>query len=69
MGKAFSAEFRQKIVDLNLVQGKSIKWLAEEYDVSASTISRWVTHFRNKGMAETEKQSKDASVDNSNLEE
>ena len=63
MGKVFCAEFRDMIVELHLVHGKSIKWLADEYAVSASTIGRWVTHYRNKRMIETEKLSKGVPFD------
>ena len=51
MGKAFYAEFRDLIVDLHLVHGKSIKWLADEYAVSASTISRWIICCKNKELS------------------
>jgi len=64
MGKAFSAEFRNMIVELHLVYGKPIKGLAMEYGVSVSTISRWVIYYRNKGLLETEKLSKGVPFDN-----
>jgi len=65
MGKVFCAEFRDMIVELHLVHGKSIKWLADEYAVSASTIGRWVTCYRNKRMLDAEKLSKGVPFDNS----
>ena len=55
MGKAFSNEFRNKIVQLHLDQGKSIKWLAEEHGVSASTVSRWIIVYRNRAHINAEK--------------
>jgi len=63
MGKVFCTEFRDMIVELHLVHGKSIKWLADEYAVSASTIGRWVTCYRNKRMLEAEKLSKGVPFD------
>jgi len=65
MGKAFCTEFKDMIVELHLVHGKSIKSLAEEYAVSASTIGRWVTNYRNKKLLEAEKLSKDVPFDKS----
>lgn len=67
MGKAFCAEFRDMIVELHLVHGKSIKWLAEEYSVSASTVGRWVMIYKNKGLIEAEKLSKGVPFDNNCL--
>lgn len=52
MGKDFCTDFRDMIVELHLVHGKSIKWLADEYAVSASTIGRWVIRYRNKRLLE-----------------
>lgn len=63
MGKAFSVEFRNKIVQLHLDQGKTIKWLAEEYGISASTVSRWIIVYRNKAHMNTEKLSKGVPFD------
>ncbi|MBP3897855.1 MAG: transposase [Mogibacterium sp.] len=67
MGKVFCTEFRDMIVELHLVHGKSIKWLAEEYAVSTSTIGRWVTSYRNKRVLEAEKLSKGVPFDSSFL--
>lgn len=67
MGKVFCTDFRDMIVELHLVHGKSIKWLAEEYTVSASTIGRWVVCYRNKRMLEEEKLSKGVPFDSSVL--
>ena len=67
MGKAFSDEFRNRIVELHLVYGKSLKSLAEEYSVSESTISRWVIYYRNKELQETQKLSKGVPFDKNHL--
>lgn len=64
MGKAFSSEFRNKIVQFHLDHGKPIKSLAEEYSVSVSSVSRWVIYHRNKSLSEAEKLSKDIPFDN-----
>lgn len=63
MGKAYCTGFRDMIVELHLVHGKSIKWLSDEYDVSVSTIGRWVTCYRNKRMLEAAKLSKGVPFD------
>ena len=63
MGKGFSTEFRNKIVQLHINQGKSISWLAEEYDVSASTVSRWIIVYRNRAYINAEKLSKGIPFD------
>ena len=67
MGKAFNTEFRNKILQLYLEQGKSIKWLAEEYGVSASTVSRWIIVYRNKAYINAEKRSKGVPFDKNHL--
>ncbi len=54
MGKVFSSEFRNIIVQLHLDHGKPIKSVAEEYGVSVSSVSRWVIYYRNKGVQEAE---------------
>ena len=58
MGKRFSTEFRDRIVQLHIDQGKAISWLAKEYGVSASTVSRWVIVYRNRAHTNAEKLSK-----------
>ena len=63
MGKVFSAEFRNMIVELHLDGGRPIKALAEEYGISPSTIGRWVIYYKNKGLLETEKLSKGVPFD------
>ena len=63
MGKGFSAEFRDMIVQLHLNQGKTISWLAEEYGVSASTVSRWIIVYRNRAYINAEKLSKGVPFD------
>ena len=63
MGKVYDAEFRDMIVELHLFHGKPIKWLSEEYAVSASTISRWAIYYRNKRLLKAEKLSKGVPFD------
>lgn len=63
MGKAFSTEFRNMIAELHIAHGKTIKSLAAEYGVSASTISRWVIYYRNKGLIDEQKLSKGVPFD------
>ena len=63
MGKGYSAEFRNMIVNLHLEEGRSVKWLAEEYDVSISTIGRWVICHRNKEASKADKLSKGVPFD------
>ena len=67
MGKVFSNEFRNMIVQLHLEHGKPIKSLAEEHGVSVSSISRWVIYYKNKGLLETEMLSKGVPFDKSNI--
>ena len=64
MGKRFSAEFQNMIVKLHFDEGRSAKWLAEEYDVSVSTIGRWVTCHRNKETSKAKQLSKGVPFDN-----
>lgn len=45
---SYSEELRQEIIQQNLQEKKSIKWLSLEYGVSTSTISRWLTVHRNR---------------------
>ena len=63
MGKSFSNEFRNMIVELHLNHGEPIKSLAKEYGVSDSSISRWIIYYRNKRLSEAEKLSKGVPFD------
>jgi transposase-like protein len=44
----YSEELKQEIIQLNLEEKRSIKSLSMEYGISTSTISRWLTTYRNK---------------------
>jgi transposase len=40
----YEPEFKQKIVRLHLEEGRTIKSLSEEYEVSKASISIWVSN-------------------------
>lgn len=42
----YGTEMKQKIVRLHLEEGRTIRSLAEEYDVSKASISNWVKAYR-----------------------
>jgi len=44
----YELEFKQKIVRLNLEEGRTLKRLSEEYEVSKASISIWVSSCRQK---------------------
>lgn len=44
----YSEELKQEIIQLNLKEKRSIKRLSLEYGISTSTISRWLTIYRNR---------------------
>ena len=44
----FEAEFKKKIIRLHLKDGRSLRSLSEEYNISKSGISKWVQQFRNE---------------------
>ena len=46
MSQNYEPEFKKKIVRLHLEEGRSLKGLAEEYDVSKASISNWTKQFR-----------------------
>lgn len=46
--KVFTEAERIKIARLHLDEKRTMKSLAEEFEVSVSTISRWVIRYRNK---------------------
>ncbi len=48
MSKHYELEFKMKIVRLHLQDGRSIKSLAAEYNVSHASISNWTSQFRNE---------------------
>ena len=47
--KIYTESQRKRIVALHLEKRRRIKCLAEEFDVSVSTVSRCVIRYRNKG--------------------
>lgn len=44
----YSEDLKQEIIHLNLKERRSIKSLSREYGISTSTISRWLTVYRNQ---------------------
>ena len=46
--KKYTDEFRKQIVALHK-NGKTVKELAEEYDVPKSTIRQWINDYENSG--------------------
>ena len=46
MSQIYEPEFKKKIVRLHLEDGRTIKGLAKEYNVSKASISNWVAQFR-----------------------
>ena len=42
----YETEFKQKIVRLHLEEGRTIRGLADEYDISKASISNWVKNYR-----------------------
>lgn len=48
MSKFYDDAFKTKVVHLHLVDGRSIKSLEKEYNVSHGTITLWCRKFKNK---------------------
>lgn len=48
----YSEELKQEIIQRNLKEKRSIKSLSLEYGMSTSTISRWLTVYRNREVRE-----------------
>lgn len=46
MHKHYEEEFKRKIVQLHIGEGRSIRSLSEEYKVSHGSITSWTTQFR-----------------------
>ena len=44
----YEAEFKGKIIRLHLEEGRTIRSLADEYDISKASISNWVRNYREK---------------------
>ena len=45
MSQHYQFEFKKKIVRLHLEEGRTLRSLAEEYNVSKASISKWVHQF------------------------
>ena len=45
MSQHYQYEFKKKIVRLHLEEGRTLRSLAEEYNVSKASISKWVYQF------------------------
>jgi transposase len=43
---SYEIEFKQKIVRLHLEEGRTIRSLADEYNISKASISNWVKNCR-----------------------
>ena len=43
----YTDSFKENIIRLHLTQKRTIQSLSKEYGVSTSTISRWVTVYKN----------------------
>ena len=46
----YTDSIKENIIRLHLDQKRTIKSLSKEYDVSTSTISRWVIYHKKKSM-------------------
>lgn len=46
MSKQYEEEFKKRIVNLHLGEGRTIKSLSEEYNVSKGIISIWIKAYR-----------------------
>ena len=42
----YEEDFKRKLVRLHLEDGRSLKSLAEEYDASKASISKWIRTYR-----------------------
>jgi len=45
MHKHYENEFKQKILQLHIGEGRSIRSLSQEYNVSYGSITSWTTQF------------------------
>ena len=48
----YTESFKENIIRLHLIQGRTIQSLSKEYSVSTSTISRWLIIHRNRTIKE-----------------
>ncbi len=42
----YETEFKQKIIRLHLEEGRTIRSLTDEYNISKASISNWVKNYR-----------------------
>ena len=56
MSKHFEPEFKKKIVRLHLEDGRTIRALAAEFDVSKASISNWINQYREECQTNEEAQ-------------
>ena len=56
MSKHFEPEFKRKIVRLHLEDGRTIRALAAEFDVSKASISNWINQYREECQTNEEAQ-------------
>ena len=49
--RVFTEKERMEIARLHIKQGKTIKCLASNYNVSESAIGRWIVRYRNNLLA------------------
>lgn len=48
MQKNYEEEFKKKIIRLHIEEGRTIKSLAMEYNISKSAVSYWLKKYRNE---------------------
>lgn len=48
MSQKYEPEFKKKIVRIHLEEGRTLKSLEDEYNVSKASISLWVKQLRNE---------------------
>ena len=55
--RSYDKELKETIIKLHLEQKKTIASLSEEYGISPSTISRWITVSKNRSYIASERKS------------
>lgn len=56
--KKYSAELKEKVVELNLREGRSMSSLEKEYNLSKGCVSNWVKSYSKECQNSIEKQEK-----------
>ena len=54
MNTHYDSEFKNQIVRLHLEEGRTLKSLADEYQVSKASISNWIRDYRKECQTNTE---------------